>query len=273
MHSHDNIADAPPRICISGLDSPICIERRKRRKGLDAFRRGTVLFPGFDYQHLQDSRSLKLHKFRLKEDGGKFVRRRYKKDNPRILGIAAVSATHYAIHSIMRHRNTAYVVYEDDTFSNDPHTNFDPGQWPTDGVTIFACSIAKITFSSEHRFEKTVLPRAKATIQASEDSGNRTIEIDYSLHGWWGTFCYFVPNSEIANKIVTYIDSLQSINNFDSQMSFQGKTSYQSALPNETPIFKYLATPALCYMDDQNLSATQGKLVGISKNHIYSKRP
>ena len=263
-----------PRICISALGSKICGERRKRRLGLDKFGCGTTLFPGFDYPDLEDTDSLKLHKFCLKEHGGSFAKHQYKSDNQRILRIASVSATHYAIHSFMRNRNTAYVVYEDDAFSHYPNTPVDSGHWPNDGVTIFACCIAKLPFSREESgpFEYTVQPRVAASISASAASGNRTMEIDYGTHGWWGTFAYFVPNSDIANKIVTYVDSLQTIHNFDTQMAFQGKHSWQSDLPNDAPLFKYLATPAQCYMDDKNESATYGKLVGSSKNHIYTKK-
>ena len=126
--------------------------------------------------------------------------------------------------------------------------------------------------SDSFRAHQARMALVEASISASAASGNRTMEIDYGTHGWWGTFAYFVPNSDIANKIVNYVDSLQTIHNFDTQMAFQGKHSWQSDLPNDASLFKYLATPAQCYMDDKNESATYGKLVGSSINHIYTKK-
>ena len=227
---------------------------------------------GLPYHEVENSSDIAQFRLKCASGVGKFVRGRHAFNSQRLRKCAAVSATHYRIHKAQSKNDSCsgYVVLEDDAYFIQPNCDLICSEWPRDGVTLLACCLSYLPYSRRDAKKSfhAKLPSIERKIEASART-KRSMEIDYQSYGWWGAFAYFVPSQEVARQISQYIDSLASIHNFDLQMSLHGKKAAASKNPNEKPIFRYLATPALCYMNDHGVSTIGNNIVGSSRNHVF----
>lgn len=95
----------------------------------------------------------------------------------------------------------------------------------------------------------------------------------HNRYSFWNTGAYFVPNAQVAQRVIDYIENTETYHAFDRQLKQQGG---QAVNPRNTvqtePLVKYLYYPALYYCDDRGVSHLNNGFTGRIENYEYVGR-